>query len=164
MKTENIEKILKRKNPNISIINEFKDGNLFFYEYMCNVHENKNTVELGSLLKIDKGSICKDCGVINDKLISKNTIRDKTPELVKFLKNESEADKYTFKSDGHIDLICPICMNEKQLLITSFTRFGFNCLFCGKGFSKPEKFCENLLKQLNIDFIHQYSPNWSDKK
>lgn len=62
--------------------------------------------------------------------------------------------------------ICPICNEKstKKKTIKDVIKDGYSCEFCSDGISIPEKFMANVLKQLNIDFITQYSPIWIENK
>lgn len=54
--------------------------------------------------------------------------------------------------------------NNKKKKLSNIQNFGHFCEFCSDGVSIPEKFMMNLLNQLNVDFITQYSSNWSNNK
>lgn len=95
---------------------------------------------------------------------SGNTIRNKAPQIIKYLKNEEDADKYSYKSAQKITFKCPECGEERNnLKIYSAVERGFNCQYCADGISIPEKFGINLFKQIGIEFETQYSPSWSKR-
>ncbi|MBP3707100.1 MAG: zinc-ribbon domain-containing protein [Clostridia bacterium] len=52
---------------------------------------------------------------------------------------------------------CGEISNEKVFL-SNIVRQGYSCKNCSDGISIPNKFAYNLLKQLNINFISEYSP------
>jgi len=111
---------------------------------------------------------CPKCGnyKISIKKITPNgnSIRDVRPDLIKYLKYESDADKFTYGSNHIVKLICPNCGNEKDVIVSNLSSQGFYCNICSDGISIPEKFGINLLKQLNVDFETQKSFKWSNKK
>jgi len=87
------------------------------------------------------------------------------PQIASLLSNPDNGYKYTKFSGYRADWKCPECgYIIKDKVISSITREGLSCPKCSDGISYPEKFMYNLLKQLNIDFEYQYSPNWIKPK
>lgn len=63
-----------------------------------------------------------------------------------------------------IEVICPNCGNKMYKTISCIYLYKSIGCNCGDGFSYPEKFMFNVLKQLNIDFITEYSPSYLNTK
>jgi hypothetical protein len=82
------------------------------------------------------------------------------PKSLEYVKDINDAYKYTFKSTKRIMFKCPNCGYEKEMKICDFSTDGFSCNKCGDGVSYPNKFAFNILEQLGIDFIAEYSPDW----
>jgi hypothetical protein len=93
-----------------------------------------------------------------------NSFREVRPDLVKHLKYESDADKFTILTRKKAWFICDCCGYEKFMSIGSFVNHGICCQICSDGISIPEKFCINLLKELNVEFESQKIFNWSNNK
>lgn len=70
------------------------------------------------------------------------------------------------KSNKRFYFKCDKCNqgSTKPKCLGSITRRGFSCEYCSDGISIPEKFMISLLQQLNLDYIIQYNPNWSNNK
>lgn len=74
-----------------------------------------------------------------------------------------EAKKYTKTSNVSMYPRCPSCgsdLNKKIQVSRIYQTRSVGCHHCSDGFSYPEKFTYNILKQLNIEFVKQYSPDY----
>lgn len=78
--------------------------------------------------------------------------------------SEEDAKKYAPNSNKKIEVICPNCGNKMYKTISCIYLYKSIGCNCGDGFSYPEKFMFNVLKQLNIDFITEYSPSYLNTK
>lgn len=105
------------------------------------------------------------CGVCYGRQVNENnslyTIR---PDLLKFLSNEADAKTVTPQSHKTITMKCPICGTEKAMKIQTLSNQGFSCSICSDNFSLPEKYVSNILQELQIAYIPQYSPTFANKK
>ena len=105
------------------------------------------------------GSGCPHCS--NQKVsIGLNDIWTTHPEIAKLLKDLSFGHTHTFGTNNKTIFICPNCNSE----IYSTPRDLYNsktgcirCHNCGDGISFPEKIMSNVLTQLNISYVYQYS-------
>lgn len=152
-----------------------------YYQYHCNKcgfnsDDSSNTWLLESNLK--RGSGCQHCSNYHNqyskfgKVIQGiNDIPTTEPWMVKYFQGGyDEAKLYTKTGGGnpnnpkgYINPVCPYCgrAKEKKIHINSIYRYRtISCSKCGDGFSYPNKFAFNLLEQLNLDFISEYSPEW----
>lgn len=134
-------------------------GNFKIYTCRCKKCNQICTKE-ESLLKKGIG-----CPVCNSKRVVKgiNDIATTHPELLNYFKNKEDANRHSFSSDKKVLVLCPTCKEEKYMAVKVLSKNGIGCV-CGDGFSYPEKFIYSLLKQQNIKFKKQYSPNWANKK
>lgn len=57
---------------------------------------------------------------------------------------------------------CPSCGYEDYYNLNHVSRRGFSCSFCSDGISYPNKFMRNVLSQLNIKYITEFSPDWAN--
>lgn len=134
-------------------------GNWKSYKYKCNkCGWNEGWMDEYDLLK---GQGCSCC---NGKIVVPgiNDIATTDPWMIEYLVDKEDAYKYTSKSGKKIKVKCSDCGSEKYIKINALYECGFSCPKCGDGFSYPEKFMFNILEQLNMDFMTEYSPIWSN--
>lgn len=60
-------------------------------------------------------------------------------------------------------LICKDCMESKSVKLNNFINYGIGCS-CGDGHSYPNKFMYDFLKQVNLEYINEYTFEWSNGK
>lgn len=63
-----------------------------------------------------------------------------------------------------IKVKCPNCGNNKQIAPNTLFLSGIGCKKCSDGISFPEKFVDSMLNQLNIKYIHGFSPKWAENR
>ena len=130
--------------------------------------KNDFNIWFSALGNVRKGYGCPKCDSNKKKILScipnGNSISEIRPDLIKYLKNKDDANNYTFSSRRKIDLICPDCGSERSMATYSLHKTGFSCGVCSDNISIPEKFCTNLLKELNIEFEYQKRFDWSNGK
>lgn len=166
--------ILTDNNRNIKIINSIcvKKGELqpnnkiaksqnWWYEVECLNCGYKYFVHRGKLISRKDG--CPACSG-RKTVIGINDLNTVRPDLIKYLKNKSDGMLYTQHSKSEILCKCPNCGAEKYMSIGNLSNNGFYCSVCSDGISYPNKFMVNILKQLNVDFISEYSPSWIGRK
>lgn len=92
-----------------------------------------------------------------------NDIPTMAPWMIKYFPGGyDEAKLYTYGSGKEIDFVCPDCGNIKKMEIHTLYENGFSCS-CHGHFSYPERFFEEFLKQLKINYKRQLSRkdfNW----
>ena len=149
-----------------------------YYKYKC----NKCGFDCGEYYELD-GTYKKEFWLIEDKIERNgcgccsvpsriivphiNTIDITNPELVKYFKNKEDTYKHLRGSHDICTFKCPICGKEKEEEILTLYSVGSMGCTCGDGFSYPEKFMMECLKQLGIDFIWQLTEkhfSWIGKK
>lgn len=86
------------------------------------------------------------------------------PEYIKYLVDESLADKYSYGSHRKAEWKCPDCNNSYTQSFKEVSARGIICPYCSKWKSYPNNFMKNILNQLNIDYISEYSPEWIKPK
>lgn len=149
-----------------------KDGaNRKNYKYHCNKCQFKGEKHYSSREEVFKEEYWMDergfsggygCACCSNKVVVEgiNDIPTTTPELVKYFKNPKEAKTYTRSSSRKITVICPDCGKEKKIVVSQLCNQGLGCQYCGDGKSYGEKFTRELVSQLNLNFIQEYSPDW----
>ena len=86
--------------------------------------------------------------------------------MIDYFVNKEDAYNYTKSSDKRIEMKCPYCgkIKDKPIKIaTLYTKHSIGCN-CKDGISYPNKLMSNILKSLNLEFISEYSPKWSNNK
>ena len=137
-----------------------------YYQFVC----NKCGFNCGEHYELD-GTYKKEFWIREDKvkrdgcscccnpsriIVSKiNSIGITNPELVQYFKNKEDAYKHLRGSRDICEFKCPICGEEKKEEILTLYSVGSMGCTCGDGFSYPEKFMMECLKQLGIEFIWQ---------
>ena len=73
---------------------------------------------------------------------------------------EEQMKIYMPHTSYKVNVQCPDCKNNKMISPDSLLRAGLGCI-CSDGQSYPNKFMYNFFNQLKIDYIPEYSPDWS---
>lgn len=111
-----------------------------------------------------KNSGCPYCS--NKKvLIGYNDMWTTNKEMASLLLNPEDGYLYTEVSGKKANWKCPDCqyvINNKK--IANVYNSGLYCPKCSDGTSYPEKFMISLLTQKEIDFEHERSFEWSNKR
>lgn len=154
--------IVKTKTGLIQIINQIKIKNRKAYTYKCLICCNEDNI-LEDNLKQKRG--CNVCCIPSRKVLKGyNDLWTTHPKIAKLLKNTEIGYEKSFGSQQKEIFICPNCGYEKSIKIAQIIRKGFGCPKCGDGISYPNKFMFNLLEQLKVNFICEYSPAWIKPK
>ena len=159
--------IIKDEKRNIILTKKIKaNKNKKGYIYTClNCGWDEGVIEE---YDIKRGYGCSCCsGHVTVKGI--NDIATTRPDLIKYFKNKEDSYKYCMNSNKKLYFICPECGSEKQMRISTLTTYGFSCNSCGDGFSYPNKFIIELIKQLLKqkqikEYKSEKSFTWSNNK
>lgn len=149
-----VNDIIIRKKHNLIVI-ELKYDTNKMVKVKCDKCGNLKWIK-ESLINSGKGS-CEYCS--NQKVkVGKNDLFTTHPEIINYLKNKNDSHKYTHGTQSYVQCVCPICGSEKKVSVSNLCSNGFHCGVCSDGISLPNKFIRNILKELNIEFISEYSP------
>jgi hypothetical protein len=142
------------------------------YKYKCNlcgfdcgkhysnrdkIHKDEFWVRESSIIENRKCICCSNQIVVENI----NSIYHTDPWMISYIGEEC-AKIHTKCSSRKVEVTCPDCGRKKSnemFIYTLFKEHSIGCS-CGDGMNYPNKFMFNLLEQLNIDFINEYSPNW----
>lgn len=131
-----------------------KGENRKFYQYQCEC-ENIDWIEEHNL---KRGRRCNVCCMGSRKVLKGvNDLATTNPEMINYLVNKDDAEKYTDQSNKKVLCQCPDCGFQKQISPNHLSNRGFSCPKCSDGVSYPEKLMANILYQSNIKFISQLS-------
>lgn len=130
------------------------------YKYKCNICGNIDWCNEESI--DDNKCICNVCSG-NKILEGVNDIPTTEPWMVDYFQGGyDEAKQYSMGSHKQKYFVCPDCgrvRNKKIPINILYTKKSIGCS-CKDGHSYPNKFMLELLKQLNIEFETEYSPQW----
>lgn len=76
---------------------------------------------------------------------------------------EEQMKQFSPNSNQKITIKCPDCGKEKIISIDNLLNQGLSCI-CGDGRSYPNKFMYEFLRQVGVEYIAEYSPEWANKK
>ena len=165
--------IVDRKN-----IEDKKGNTRKYYKYCCNKckfdcsnHLDIKSQEYRKELWIEENNLLKGkgCACCSNKIIVQtiNDIPTTAPWMIPYFQGGiEEAKTYTKSSSLAIYPKCPDCgrVKDKPMKISTIYKGHSVGCYCGDKCSYPNKFMFNILEQLNIEFINEYSPNWIKPK
>ena len=124
---------------------------MLIYDGRCNHYWNT------TYNRIQKNGIkCPFCA--NKKVwIGFNDIATTDPWMIGLMKNKNDSFKYTRGSSKKIDWCCNICGKEYNKTICEVWKHGLACENCSDGRSYPERLITNLLDELELYFISQFT-------
>lgn len=179
----NIGQNILDKEKNFVILDRKSIENKQYYKIQCNrcgFDGNKKHIKLKNNPKriisnehwiekfnLDKMNSCPCCG---DKVsvicFGINDLATTHPHLIKYFKGgKEEAKLYHSTSKEMVDLFCPDCKTDiSNIMIRYFTKRKHFCTNCGNGGYYPNKLMFNILKQFDIQFETEFSPDWIDRK
>lgn len=134
------------------------------YKFKCNICGWKEGYIRESDIKIRKY-----CGCCNNMVVVPgiNDIPTTNPECIKFFRGGiEEARKYTSGSSVKIYPICPDCKSVRSvpIRISDICRTMSIRCSCSDKNSYPQKFVNEFLKQLGVEFIPEKAFEWSLNK
>lgn len=150
-----IETTFKENKRNLTIMDrEYRKDihtgqNKKWYKYKCNICGwDEGWIEEHHLLNYRGCACCRR----NKIVLGINTIWDTDRWMCNLGVSEEDAKKYTKGSKTKIEVTCPYCGYKKTTAINNiYNKKSIGCS-CGDGFSYPEKFMFNVLRQLNTEF------------
>jgi hypothetical protein len=126
-----------------------------YYKYHCNKDGYEDWMIEGSLERKSKYGCLFCAGKATIKGV--NDIATTHPHLVKYFKNIEDTYKYSYASGKKVLMKCLDCGAEKLMVINDLNKNGFSCSVCSDKISYGEKFINNILRQLKVDFQTQLS-------
>lgn len=95
----------------------------------------------------------------------KESINISHPYLSSLLKEKTISSSLGKGSHTKVWWICPNCGNEIFYPVNKVCVYGYvPCKRCSDNVSYPNKLMYNILEQLGVDFITEYSPDWIKPK
>lgn len=105
---------------------------------------------------------CRYCAIEGRRLtnLQKSNLWITRPDIASLLENPEDGYQYFENSKEHTWFLCPDCHSRLYKSIATVRANGLKCNICSDGFSYPNKLMSQILIQLNVTFITEYSPNW----
>lgn len=148
-----------------------------YYKYKCNkcgFDGNEHWTVVNRKYKkeyyISESGLLKHkskCACCVNQIVVKgiNDISVTNPDIIPYFVNIEDVYSHCCNSKDKVSCKCLNCGNIKNISIVQLNRtMGIHCDMCSDGISYPNKFMYNLLKQLKIDFINEYSPQWANSR
>lgn len=85
-------------------------------------------------------------------------------DIALILKNKDEAKLYSANSNKVLEFICPECGAILKKRPSDIKKRGIRCRICGDGISIPNKFMEQILLSLEINYTPEKIFDWSNNK
>ena len=154
---EDFVKELLQVNDSINVISKYISGH-DYVKCECKICNYKWDALPSNLLK---GKGCPCCA---GKVVVKgiNNFGYLRPDLLEYLVNKEDGNKYTINANDKIKCRCPICGLEKDVAVHNLTYHGFSCDKCSDGISYPNKYFRSFIEQTNAqDIQHEWQPEWA---
>lgn len=167
--TDILKKELVENNIKASPLEEYKGARtkIWFQCLECKDHKFQSTPD-NLLNKTKRCPLCANQigGENHRKAITNinNLFSTVHPEYVEYLVDKSLASKYSYGSHKKAEWICNDCNNSFTQTFKEISARGIICPYCSKWKSYPNNFMKNILNQLEIDYISEYSPEWIKPK
>jgi DNA-directed RNA polymerase subunit RPC12/RpoP len=139
-------------NEKLLILSAYMNGKYKTYNYRCLVDGYIGHISEDSLRR---GRGCPVCGH-HVVMRGVNDVATTHPDVAALFWDKGSVYKYSAFSRSKDDFRCPNCGNKVNATISNVTTQGLSCPRCGDGFSYPEKFVFNVLKQafkLHLDIL-----------
>lgn len=115
---------------------------------------------------LKKGNGCPVCAG-KRILIGYNDLATTNSEIIKYLLNKEDGNKYIKGSYKSIWAVCPHCGYKKFIKVRELVyNGGLLCPKCSDGLSYPNKFAYNVFEQLHeqyVSYSSEYSPDWAGR-
>ena len=156
------EKRVEEINTNIKVLDKYINMNTKIL-HQCKVCRHKWNIKPSDIVNKHGCPICSG-KIIGNPPEYKNSIWASKYKnyFIKYM-TEEQMKIYTPNSNKIIEVLCPDCGRYKKISPNTLFQHGLGCI-CGDGISYPNKFMYSVLKQLNIEIMLEYSPEWANKK
>lgn len=114
--------------------------------------------------ELKKGRKCPVCAG-KRVLVGCNDLATTDPEIIEFLLDKEDGQRYTRCSHKQVWVVCPYCGYKKFMRVEELVfNGGLSCPRCSDGLSYPNKFAYNVFEQINEqynEYQSEYSPDWA---
>lgn len=151
--------VIKTRHGDIQLIDFFYSEKQRYAKYKCLQCGTEDVKCISSL----KRTGCRVC--CNQKVVRGiNDLWTTAPQIAKLLLNKNDGYNVTKFSTKKVDWLCPICNSvlHKRVSYVSYAE-NVSCPYCSDGISFPNKLMSNVLSQINVSYIREWSPAWAGK-
>ena len=130
----------------------------YYFKCLENIKHKSELKRINDFTRGEDVMSCNQCNSIAQWLLNKYGDNG----IILCLSNKNKINPFSIScgSNQKIWFKCPECGNEKFMPVYMFTGQGISCNKCGDGISYPNKIGFNVLQQLGVNFVTEYSPNW----
>lgn len=156
-----IGEIITSENRSVKILSHVRVGKnrLKGYQYECINCKNVDKISEDNL---KNGRGCNVCCTPSKKVLKGyNDLWTTDPEIATILKDKSIGHTISRGIHEKQFFECPNCKHDKTASIHNIIKKGLSCPNCSDGISYPEKFMNNMLDQLNVEFKKEEVFTWS---
>jgi hypothetical protein len=82
------------------------------------------------------------------------------PDIAKMLKDQNVGFEISRGSNKCVEWVCQDCGTIKIDSPKEVIMYGVRCSKCSDGISYPNKFMASILRQLHIDYVPEWDPEW----
>lgn len=125
-----------------------------FTKKACHIRINKSRSDL----------CCPFCDKKRDVITGVNDLKTVRPDLVDYLINKVDAEKYSIKSNAKLHWSCPVCGYDFFLSPNKMSTRKNLCKNCSVSYSFGEVSMKLLLEFLLIPYVWHYKPLWSNNR
>ena len=79
------------------------------------------------------------------------------PDIAKLLNDKELGYQLSRHSSRKVEFLCPHCGTKSTHIISNIINRGFSCPCCSDGISYPNKFMAEMLQQLRVMYIPEYT-------
>lgn len=151
----------KTEYKDLTVIDTIIKDNKKYYRYHCNRCGNEDITQETYI-----NSLKYTCSVCagNKTLKGYNDIHTTDEWMEKYLLDKNDAFIYSRCSNQRVRTKCPDCGKEGYIIPTNLYKARTIKCDCSDGHSLPERLMYYVLKYLEVDFIKEYRPSWSNRK
>ena len=145
-------------NPNIIVVGRYINSHTSIL-HKCKIDGTEWNASPSHILT---GRGCPTCGIKSSAII-RSMSQEEYKEVVNFYHNDIKVVGNYINTHTKILHQCKLC-NHQWYIAPHNIKKNKGCPICGDGINYPNKFIYSLLNQLHIDFIPEYSKDWSNSK
>lgn len=164
-RTKTHEEYVRKVNeiePNIEVVGEYIKARVPIL-HKCKIDGYEWLATPNNILRRKKCPVCTHQAIGNPPEYKNSIWSSKHKEFFSEYMTEDQMKQYMPKSNIKIEVRCPHCSRIKSVYISTLLTNGLGCI-CGDGQSYPNKFMYAFLNQIHIDYIPEYSCDWSNGK
>jgi predicted nucleic acid-binding Zn-ribbon protein len=154
-------KELAKVRPNIIVLEKYHNGNTKIL-HRCQKCDYLWYVTPQNLLSHTGCPVCAKKAIGQAPEYKNSIWASQYRDFFSRYMNENQMQTLMPHSNTKINIICPDCNRIKKISPCVLLTHGLGCI-CGEKRPFPNKFVDNVLRQLNVNIETEYSPIWSGR-